>query len=58
MADNNTMPSQTDLLNAIDTITETIQEEDGFNNSNNLNTNQHVEPIDMFNVIHHTLTPD
>jgi len=51
MADNTTMPSQTDLLNAIDTITETIQEEDGYNNSNNSNTNHHVEPIDMFNVI-------
>jgi hypothetical protein len=44
------MPSQTDLLNAIDTITETIQEEEGYN-FNNSNTNHHVEPIDMFNVI-------
>ena len=50
MADNNTMPSQTDLLNAIDTITETIQEEeDAYNNSNN--SNDHVDPVDMFNVI-------
>ena len=46
------IPSQTELLNAIDTMTQTIQDEENTGNIfQNSNTSEHVEPIDMFNVI-------
>lgn len=46
------IPSQTELLNAIDTITQTIQDEENTGNIfQNSNISEHVEPIDMFNVI-------
>lgn len=46
---NTAMPSQIDLLNAIDIITQTIEQEGGDINSNNSNDN--IEPVDMLNVI-------